>query len=75
MVVEFEKNYKGICVKVSDGSMIRGKINLTNYPRISDMLKNSTDKFITVVADEQSQDAQKVYIINKEFMIWAEVEG
>ena len=75
MVVEFEKNYKGICVKVSDGSMIRGKINLTNYPRISDMLKNSTDKFITVVADEHSQDAQKVYIINKEFMIWAEVEG
>lgn len=75
MVVEFEKNYKGICVKVSDGSMIRGKINLTNYPRISDMLKNSTDKFITVVADEQSHDAQKVYIINKEFMIWAEVEG
>jgi hypothetical protein len=39
------------------------------------MLKNSTDKFITVVADEHSQDAQKVYIINKEFMIWAEVEG
>jgi hypothetical protein len=75
MVVEFEKNYKGICVKVSDGSMIKGKINLTNYPRISDMLKNSTDKFITVVADEHSQDAQKVYIINKEFMIWAEVEG
>jgi len=74
MVVEFEKNYKGICVKVSDGSMIKGKINLTNYPRISDMLKNSTDKFITVVADEQSHDAQKVYIINKEFMIWAEVE-
>ena len=75
MVVEFEKNYKGICVKVSDGSMIKGKINLTNYPRISDMLKNSTDKFITLVADEHSQDAQKVYIINKEFMIWAEVEG
>ena len=75
MVVEFEKNYKGICVKVSDGSMIKGKINLTNYPRISDMLKNSTDKFITVVADEHSQDAQKVYIINKEFIIWAEVEG
>ena len=75
MAVEFEKNYKGICVKVSDGSMIKGKINLTNYPRISDMLKNSTDKFITVVADEHSQDAQKVYIINKEFIIWAEVEG
>jgi hypothetical protein len=75
MVVEFEKNYKGICVKVSDGSMIKGKINLTNYPRISDMLKNSTDKFITVVADEHSQDAQKVYIVNKEFIIWAEVEG
>lgn len=75
MAVEFEKNYKGICVKISDGSMVKGKINLTNYPRISDMLKNSNDKFITVVADDQSEDPKKVYIINKEFMIWAEVDG
>ena len=75
MAVEFEKNYKGICVKISDGSMVKGKINLTNYPRISDMLKNSNEKFITVVSDDQSQDVKKVYIINKEFMIWAEVDG
>jgi hypothetical protein len=75
MVVEFEKNYKGICVKISDGSMVKGRINLTNYPRISDMLKNSNEKFITIVADEQNPDSKKVYIINKEFMIWAEVEG
>jgi hypothetical protein len=74
MAVEFEKNYKGICVKISDGSMVKGKINLTNYPRISDMLKNSNEKFITVVADEQNPDSKKVFIINKEFMIWAEVE-
>ncbi len=75
MAVEFEKNYKGICVKISDGSMVKGKINLTNYPRISDMLKNSNDKFITVVADENSPNAGKVFIINKEFIIWAELEG
>jgi hypothetical protein len=36
--------------------------------------KNSNEKFITVVADDQSQDAKKVYIINKEFMIWAEID-
>jgi hypothetical protein len=75
MAVEFEKNYKGICVKISDGSMVKGKINLTNYQRISDMLKNSNEKFITVVGDDKSQDANKVYIINKEFMIWAEVDA
>ena len=75
MAVEFEKNYKGICVKISDRSMVKGKINVTNYPRLSDMLKNSNEKFITVVADDQSQDVKKVYIINKEFMIWAEVDG
>ena len=75
MAVEFEKNYKGICVKISDGSMVKGKINLTNYQRISDMLKNSNEKFITVVGDDKSQDVNKVYIINKEFMIWAEVDA
>jgi hypothetical protein len=66
MAVEFEKNFKGISVKISDGSIVKGKINLTNYTRISDMLKNSNEKFITVVADEHSQDPKKVYIINKE---------
>jgi len=74
MAVEFEKNYKAICVKISDGSMVKGKINLTNYPRISDMLKNSNEKFITVVAGEQNPDPKKIYIINKEFMIWAEID-
>jgi hypothetical protein len=62
MAVEFEKNYKWICVKISDGSMVKGRINLTNYQRISDMLKNSNEKFITIVADEQNPDSQKVYI-------------
>ena len=75
MVVEFEKNFKMISVKVSDGSTVKGKINLTNYQTISDMLKNSTDRFITVVGDEQGQNAGKVYIINKEFIIWAELDS
>ncbi len=75
MAIEFEKNYKTISVKISDGSVVKGKLNLTNYPRVSDMLKNSTEKFITVVSDEQNPETKKVYIINKEFMVWAEVEG
>jgi|DewCreStandDraft_4_1066084.scaffolds.fasta_scaffold06991_12 hypothetical protein len=75
MAIEFEKNYKTISVKISDGSVVKGKINLTNYPRVSDMLKNSTEKFITVVSDQENPETKKVYIINKEFMVWAEVEG
>lgn len=75
MAIEFEKNYKTISVKISDGSVVKGKINLTNYPRVSDMLKNSTEKFITVVSDEENPETKKVYIINKEFIVWAEVEG
>lgn len=39
------------------------------------MLKNSTEKFITVVSDEENPETKKVYIINKEFIVWAEVEG
>lgn len=75
MAIEFEKNYKTISVKISDGSVVKGKINLINYPRVSDMLKNSTEKFITVVSDEENPETKKVYIINKEFIVWAEVEG
>jgi hypothetical protein len=74
MSADYEINFKGICVKLEDGISIKGKINLTNYPRVSDLLKHGTDPFITIISDDQADNAKKVYVIHKKYIVWAELE-
>jgi hypothetical protein len=72
-VIEYVKNYKNITVKMSDGSMVKGKINILSFARLSDLLKHSTDKFVTVLTEE-ADGAQRVMIINKDYVVWAQTE-
>ncbi len=74
-ISKYEIHYRNITVKTSDGSTVSGKINITSFPRLSDMLKHTTDKFITVSSDKLEGDSPtRVTIINKEYIVWAETE-
>lgn len=72
--IEYAKNYKKITVKISDGSIIKGKINILSFGRLSDLLRHSPDKFLTIVSSGEGEPSPKVFIINKEHVIWAETE-
>jgi hypothetical protein len=69
---DYAINYKNIAVKVSDGSIISGKINIMNFTRASDYFKAERDKFITVLSGEIEGMPQKVTIINKEHIVLAD---
>jgi len=71
-IVEYEKNCKNIKAKISDGSIITGKINILNFARLSDYLKQSNDKFITIHSEETERTAKKATIVNKDHIIWAD---
>ena len=71
----FVTNFKSVVVKVSDGSLVRGKVNIgENYHRLSDLFKRSNDAFIVVVSDESPECPNKVFFINKQYIIWAEAQ-
>jgi hypothetical protein len=70
--LDYAINYKNIAVKVSDGSIISGKINIMNFTRVSDYFKAERDKFITVISGEIEGLPQKVTIINKEHVVLAD---
>ena len=71
----YTKNYKNFSVKLSDGSCIKGKVNLgADYKRLSDFLKHSSDKFITVVQEDTGENSKKIIIINKDCIVWADTE-
>lgn len=71
-VIDYVKNYKSITVKMSDGSEVKGKINIMSFARLSDLMKHSTDKFVTVLIEEEG--TQKVMIVNKDYIVWAQTE-
>jgi len=69
---DYAINYKNIAVKVSDGSIISGKINIMNFNRVSDYFKAERDKFITIFSEEMEGVSHKVTIINKEHIVLAD---
>jgi len=71
-IVDYVKNYKNVRAKISDGSIIVGKINIMSYGRLSEYLKQSNDRFITILAEENEGTAQKATIVNREHIIWAD---
>ena len=56
---------------MTDGSILKGKINIKEFPRLSMLFKTTPDNFITLVPEE---DSKKGIIINKNYVLWAESE-
>ena len=65
-------NLTDVEVKISDGSVIRGKINIRgDYNRLSDFFRHSQEQFMVIVSEESGRDARKVFFINKNYIVWA----
>ena len=58
-------NYKNIIVKTSDGSVITGKTNIDAFGRLTEYLKQGTDKFITVFSEEAGDKSKQVNIVTR----------
>jgi hypothetical protein len=65
----WETNYKQVMVKISDGSVYSGRVNICDYPRFSDFLRN-TNQFITMISDPG--EPQRTTLLNKNAIIFAE---
>jgi hypothetical protein len=68
--MKWETKFKPLTVKTSDGSLLNGRVNIRNFKRLSDFFRSSEDQFIVMVPPEDQP--QKVIMINKNFIIWAE---
>jgi hypothetical protein len=49
--------------KLSDGSMIKGKINIRDHNRVTDCLRQIQDQFIVIVSEGAGESSQKVFCI------------
>ena len=67
---EWDVNFKRVTVKMSDGLVVQGKVNIRAFPRLSDFFRNADDTFVVVVSDQDQP--QKVMMLHKDYIIWAE---
>jgi hypothetical protein len=64
-------NYKLITIKMTDGSLITGRINIGVFRRFSDFFKELVDPFLVISEEEKPQ---RVVMVNKNYVLWAETQ-
>lgn len=70
----YKTEYKKITVKTSDGSTFMGKVNIGIKERVSDLFTRPEKPFIILINGEHKEGPERVLIINKNHIIWAEPE-
>ena len=68
------KNFRSVVVKIKDGTTIAGKLNIGDFPRVSDFFRQSPDQYFVLSDAEHRGVSGKVVIVNKSEIIWAEPE-
>jgi hypothetical protein len=71
----YVRNFKDVVVKISDGTTVKGKVNIGDrFHRLSDLFRLSQESFITLVSEESTESLNEVFFINKNYILWAKAE-
>ncbi len=66
-------NYRSVILRMSDGTVLRGRINLGDtFQRLSDFFRRTETQFITLASDESTEESKKVLVVNKNYIMWGE---
>jgi len=73
--IKLETNARKITLKLVDGTVIRGKVNLNSdtipMDRISDLLIKGLHPFIVVYGTTVGGKKDQVFVVNKHHILWA----
>ena len=66
----WDVSFKRVIVKMADGSIFEGDVNIRGFRRLSDYLRVTEDRFVVIRSDEGKQP--RAVMVNKNFILWAE---
>lgn len=66
----YRPTYKEVTVKMVDGSIIEGKINIAGKQRVSEMFTAHDSPFVTVVEVISTSGVSGNIIVNKQHIVW-----
>ncbi len=70
----YATDYRVITIKTSDGSTVRGKVNVAPNQRVSEIFTAQQGPFVVVVDASYGHVTDKTLFINKEHIVWVEPE-
>jgi hypothetical protein len=65
-------NFHPVTIKMSDGSVFTGQVNIRNCARLSEFLRSTDDRFIVILVEAEGEKSPRVMMVNKTFVLWAE---
>lgn len=71
---EYAIDYRVITIKTSDGSTLRGKVNVSPNQRVSEFFSTQPGPFVVLVEASYGHVTDKTLFINKEHIVWVEPE-
>lgn len=69
----WQVNYRRVTVKMSDGTLYAGKLNIRDFNRVSDFFRHAEEQFYLMVVSVPD-GSEKVMMLNKNFIVSAETE-
>ena len=70
----YRTEYRNITIRTTDGTTVTGKVNIGIKERVSDLFTKTEKPFIILLNAGNKDGAEKVLIINKNHIVWAEPE-
>jgi small nuclear ribonucleoprotein (snRNP)-like protein len=73
---EIDRNtqYKQVAVKLRDGTILNGKVNVYPKDRISDVLMSNEKTFVILVEGGSNVRTYQTIVVNKKEVVWVEPE-
>ena len=69
----WQVNYRRVTLKMSDGTLYAGKLNIRDFNRASDFFRHAEEEFYLMVVSVPD-GSEKVMMLNKNFIVSAEME-
>ncbi len=71
---DYKREYRSVTIRTTDGSTLTGKVNIGIKDRVSDLFTKGEHPFLVLFDAEYKDSQEKVFIINKNNIVWVEPE-
>ena len=72
--IDYTTDYRYLVLKLVDGTILEGKVNISPHKRVSDFMNNKEKSFMIVVEGESQTILPKTLFLNKSEITWIEPE-
>jgi hypothetical protein len=71
---KYMTDYQSVTVKLGDGTILNGKVNVSPEGRTSDIFTSKEKTFVILVESDSVERSYDTIVVNKKEVVWVEPE-